>query len=86
MRVSISGYLTRLYSNPDLTNTSLVIFLIPQLLAGDFNSDGIINSLDYSLMNSHWFTNYPSTDINKDGLVNSLDFSLLSRNWFKTGE
>jgi len=53
-------------------------------LIGDLNHDGIVNSLDWSLMNSKWFTNDATADLNHDGLVNSLDFSLLNANWLKT--
>jgi len=56
----------------------------PTGLQGDLNHDGIVNSLDWSLMNSHWFTNDATADLNHDGLVNSLDFSLLNTNWLKT--
>jgi hypothetical protein len=58
-----------------LTSTTLV---------GDINKDGIVNSLDWSTMNSKWGTSDSSSDLNKDGIVNSIDFSLLNNNWFKT--
>jgi hypothetical protein len=50
------------------------------------NSDNVINALDWSIMNSNWFTNNPVTDINGDGLTNSLDFSYLNANWNKAGD
>lgn len=53
-------------------------------LAGDLNLDHIVNSLDWSIMNSKWFTDDPIADLNKDGIVNSIDFSILNNNWFKT--
>ena len=56
------------------------------MLAGDFNSDNIINSLDYSILNTHFNQNYPIADINKDGLVNSLDFAVLKNNYNRVGE
>ena len=51
-------------------------------LQGDINADCLVNSVDWSLMNSKWFTNDAKADLNHDGLVNSIDFSLLNKNWF----
>ncbi len=56
----------------------------PTTLVGDLNGDKIVNSLDWSIMNSKWFTNNTTADLNHDGIVNSIDFSLLNANWFKT--
>lgn len=53
-------------------------------LPGDLNGDHIINSLDYSIMNSHWFSTNVQSDLNQDGLVNSIDFSIMDQNWLKT--
>lgn len=53
-------------------------------LVGDINGDHIINSLDWSIMNSKWFTTDANADLNHDGLVNAIDFSMLNANWFKT--
>ena len=55
------------------------------ILKGDLNKDGIVNSLDWSLMNSKWFTNDATADLNSDGIVNSLDFSIMNSNWLKSG-
>jgi chitodextrinase len=86
VRISVSGYLSRVLTNIDTTVNTATPVATPVLYAGDFNNDGIINSLDFSSMNSHWNQNYPSTDINKDGLINSLDFAVLKNNWNKVGE
>ncbi len=56
----------------------------PSPLKGDINKDGIVNSLDWSLMNSKWFSNDTTADLNNDGIVNSLDFSIMNGNWSKT--
>jgi hypothetical protein len=56
----------------------------PTPLVGDINLDHIVNSVDYSILNSHWFTNDSSSDLNHDGLVNAIDYSILNSNWFKT--
>lgn len=54
-------------------------------LQGDLNKDGIVNSLDWSIMNGKWFTNDVTVDLNSDGIVNSLDFSIVNGNWLKSG-
>jgi hypothetical protein len=61
-------------------------YTLPALPAGDLNNDGIINSLDWSLVGERWFTNYPDYDFNSDGLVNSIDFSYMNRNWGRNGD
>jgi hypothetical protein len=48
---------------------------------GDFNNDGAVNSLDYSLLAGAWNTNSATYDLNKDGTVNTLDYSIMARNW-----
>jgi hypothetical protein len=48
------------------------------------NTDGVVNSLDWSIMNAKWGTNDATADMNKDGVVNSLDFSIMNSNWGKT--
>jgi glucose/arabinose dehydrogenase len=48
---------------------------------GDFNSDGFVNSIDFSYMNSKWNTNDATADLNKDGVVNTLDYSVMIKNW-----
>ncbi len=40
--------------------------------------------LDWSIMNSKWFTNDATADLNGDGIVNSLDFSIMNGNWLKS--
>lgn len=56
----------------------------PPTLVGDLNSDRIVNSLDWSVMNSVWSSNNTYADLNRDGIVNSLDFSLMNANWGRT--
>ena len=53
-------------------------------LVGDLDVNCIVNSLDWSIMNSKWFTNDATADLNKDGKVNAIDFSLMNANWGKT--
>jgi chitodextrinase len=86
IRVAANGYLSRLFTGVDTTSSAAPVLTAPQMVAGDFNNDNIINTLDYSLLNAHYNQNYSACDINKDGLVNSLDFAVLKNNWNKTGE
>lgn len=46
----------------------------------DLNADGVVNSLDWSVMNSQWGLD-GTADLNGDNVVNSLDFSILNSNW-----
>lgn len=50
---------------------------------GDINLDHIVNAIDYSILNSKWFTTDTNSDLNKDGIVNAIDYSMLNANWFK---
>lgn len=70
---TISAYDAAGNNSSQSTSASATTFSgIP--VPGDINMDHIVNALDYSIMNTHWFQNYPPADLNSDGLVNSLDF------------
>jgi hypothetical protein len=56
----------------------------PTPVPGDLNLDHVVNSLDFSLLNSKWNQNYPSYDLNGDGFINSFDYAVLKNNWGKT--
>jgi hypothetical protein len=86
IRVKANGYLSQLLSNIDTTQNVSTSLSVPEFTAGDFNNDNVVNSLDYSLMNSHWLMNYPMADINQDGIVNSLDFAIFKSDFGKAGE
>lgn len=85
-RPVVSGYLSKLLPNVDLRNASVLDANFPTLPAGDFNSDQLINSLDFSYMNDKWNISDTLADINRDSTVNSLDFAYLSNNWLLIGE
>jgi hypothetical protein len=56
-------------------------------IGADFNHDGKVNSVDFSIMLAFWkagapFKN-PCVDINGDRMVNSVDFSILLYQWGK---
>ncbi len=48
---------------------------------GDFNRDGAVNALDFSLLSGAWNTNTSTYDLNSDGIVNSLDYVIMVQNW-----
>lgn len=50
-------------------------------IIGDFNNDGVVNSIDMSLMSGAWNQNNATYDLTKDGTVNTLDYSIMVRNW-----
>jgi hypothetical protein len=70
------GYWTSVGATEPSCSTSSIV--------GDLNNDGIVNSLDWSYMNSKWFTADATADLNHDGIVNSIDFSILNNNWQKS--
>jgi chitodextrinase len=86
IRPVIIGYLSKTVSGVDLRNVVLLDIVVPTLPSGDFNGDGIINTLDFSHMNSKWGNVDALADINRDNSVNSLDFAFLSNNWLLMGE
>ena len=55
----------------------------------DFNHDGIVNSVDFSILLYFWKTQPPfknaCVDINKDRKVDSVDFSIMLYQWGKKG-
>ena len=54
------------------------------VLPGDPNGDGIVNSQDLALVSSGWLGAGPTGDVNADGIVNAQDLALLSSNWLAT--
>ncbi len=50
-------------------------------IIGDFNLDGLVNSIDLSLMTSAWNTSNATYDLNHDSVVNSLDYVIMVQNW-----
>lgn len=53
----------------------------PAPIVGDFNNDGLVNSVDLSLLTSAWNTNNSTYDLNHDTVVNSLDYVIMVQNW-----
>ncbi len=56
----------------------------PTPVVGDINLDHIVNAIDYSILNSKWFTTDSASDLNRDGFVNAIDYSILNSHWFMT--
>jgi hypothetical protein len=57
--------------------------VICSLLRGDFNCDGHVNLIDFSIM-AFWYrkTSPPTKiDLSNDGKINLVDFSILAFNW-----
>jgi len=54
---------------------------------GDFNCDGKVNSIDFSIMLYYWKSRPPFrnqyVDINKDTKIDSVDFSIMLYEWDK---
>ncbi len=63
----------------EVTNTTIEIMDIC-----DINGDGVINFLDYEIVDQHFsettYFPYPSWDVNSDGIVNIMDLSLVGYN------
>lgn len=79
----VAGFLRKrftLTAVPGLNTVNLGL-----LQAGDLNDDGIVNSLDLSLMYDQWFTSGPA-DFNRDGTVNSADHWHLLQNFLQENE
>jgi len=83
LKLNPTPFLSRLLSVDLNTNTT---YTFPKLLVGDINQDNLINSIDYSALNTKWFTTDSTSDLNKDGLVNSIDFSYINKNWIVNGD
>ena len=84
MKVIVNGFLARAVNNVNINGTPTVVF--PLLLAGDLDGNNVVNSIDYSQMNTRWYQSDAVADLNRDGVVNALDFSLLNKNWGRNGE
>ena len=75
----------------NLTNTATYDFSNYALMSGDINQDGIVNSLDFSIIKNNLNASADIScgltgDLNLDGIVNSLDASLLKINLLQKEE
>lgn len=53
----------------------------PQPLTGDLNEDGVVNSIDYSILVRYFNTQGLTGDLNRDGWVNTVDYSIMLSHW-----
>ncbi|MBI2825503.1 MAG: hypothetical protein HYX69_12540 [Planctomycetia bacterium] len=53
-------------------------------LAGDANGDGVVDTVDYEILKSNFFTSGPG-DVNGDGIVDLSDFVIIKANLGLTG-
>ena len=51
------------------------------VLPGDLNQDGTVNSQDLAIVSANWLSSQTTGDNNGDGIVNSQDLALISSNW-----
>jgi hypothetical protein len=63
--------------------------VLPACRGADFNLDGIVDTVDFSILLYFWKTKPPfknaCVDINGDERVDSIDFSILLYQWKKPG-
>ena len=58
-----------------------------RLKAGDLNDDGIINTIDLSLMYDQWIPSPAgNADLTRDGVVNSADYWAITQNYLAVDE
>ncbi len=72
--------------NITLNNNEIYNFSNYSIKPGDLNQDGLVNSLDYSIIKKNFSSNEDITcgqtgDLNLDGQVNSLDGNLLKQSF-----
>ncbi len=87
LRIDSPGYLARVFgttSSPIVigSSTTLVNLSSTPLLGGDFNNDGVVNDIDYTL---HFLTSYGKSsdlvDLDRSGQVNNLDYGVMRTNF-----
>lgn len=58
-----------------------VISILPPVLAGDTNGDGVVNLVDFNYLKNTFGSDDPFADFNKDGRVDLSDFAILKENF-----
>ena len=48
-----------------------------EIVPGDLNNDGLVNSADIKILLSRYGTDDPEADFNSDGIVNGIDFGII---------
>ncbi|OGD56832.1 hypothetical protein A2V71_00960 [Candidatus Berkelbacteria bacterium RBG_13_40_8] len=83
-QLKVKYFLSTKLTNITLTNPMTRNFDVQR--AGDLDDNNIVNSLDFTILNSKWNQADPVADINQDGVTNTVDFALLNSNWFVSGQ
>lgn len=83
LSVKIPAYLRRKRSVQLLAGENTIDF--GQLVGGDLNDDGEINTMDLARLYSSWFDD-GAADLNVDGVTNSADYWLLTGNFLQQDE
>ncbi len=63
------------------------VLRVRSTFAGDFNLDGTVNTLDFTIMAANFNKSgieFPQCDANFDGVVNVLDFNAVASNFGQT--
>ena len=72
------GFIVSQYGEPDISSSTTTVST-----KGDFNRDGGVGIIDYSIL-TYWYgkSNPPQKiDLNHDGFINLVDFSILAYYW-----
>lgn len=90
--IKTPGYLSKAVGSTESpinvdASTPTIDLTSKPLLGGDFNNDGEVNEIDYTL---HLLTSFrksnPVVDLDASGIVNNLDFSIMRGNWGMTDD
>lgn len=83
--IDTPGYLARRHgsiASPVQINALTGTVTYPILLGGDFNDDGVVNEVDYTLnFLPNFLTSNSLVDLDGSGEVNNLDFGVMRSNW-----
>ena len=80
--IDTPGYLAKAYRGISIVEGSVSLDLSDPLLGGDFNNDGEINEVDYTLRFMPSFNGADAiVDLDGSGRVNSLDYGIMRENW-----
>ena len=81
--IDAPGYLARKVANVNIVSGNLYLDLSSAIIAGgDFNNDGEVNEVDYTVgYIPNFSSSYATADLDGSGKVNSLDFGIMRNNW-----
>ena len=80
--IDAPGYLARVYGGIYIREGAMNLVLSNPLLGGDFNDDGEINEVDYTLKFMPSFNGADAVvDLDGSGMVTGLDYGIMRENW-----